>query len=55
MFYGFLLYNIAKFYYESKLDFQFKNTVFILIESSKKEKDLKYMVAENKDVILFMS
>ena len=37
------LYNIAKFYYESKLDFQFKNTVFILIESSKKEKDLKLL------------
>ena len=37
------LYNIAKFNYESKLDFQFKNTVFILIESSKKEKDLKLL------------
>lgn len=37
------LYNIAKFYYESKLDFKFKNSVFILIENSKKENDFKLL------------
>ena len=37
------LFNVAKFYYENKLDFQFKSSVFILIENSKKEKDLKLL------------
>jgi signal transduction histidine kinase len=37
------LFNVCKFYYEGKLDFEFKNNVFILIENSKKEKDIKLL------------
>jgi signal transduction histidine kinase len=37
------LFNICKFYYEGKLDYEFKNIVFILIENSKSQKDIKLL------------
>ena len=37
------LFNICKFYYDGKHDFEFKNVVFVLIENSKSEKDIKLL------------